>query len=607
MKRLVVCFLFLAIGMGLPFAGKAQERRVPAPSLRSDNTIRAAGSLGVNRNPAYQQLSPEELLRTIFVNTGVCSSITNVTVRTYGWDGDEWTDQTLSNRGMAYFNREDFTAFPIPEGLMLSTGNSRDVEGPNSSDSAISDNSSVSGDADLQGLLSSGNVTSVSILEFDFVPTGTSMSFEYIFGSEEYPEYVNSQYNDVFGFFINQVAPTVTAKQNIALLPNNGGVVSINNVNNGGWTSNTYQTAGGYGTSTTASHSQYFVPNPGGSLGTELDGYTVLLTASATVVPCRTYRLKLAVGNVGDDAYGSAVFLRANSFNAGIALEVYGNTIAGMDSIFINCDQNYLRFDAGVTATVSRTVNVRYEGTAINGTHYTQPDGTALPTTITIPAGATYVDIPFKTTSSAVHGSYFDVITPCICDSETADTRRVMIYENNVSISSVAMGRPCVNGSNGTITVSATGGSGSYEYSINNGSTWQNSNVFTGLTVGTYTVFTRSKGACQQDVSQQVTLTAFTSDAGTDQTDCKSVFTMAGQQPATGETGTWTVVGASSGITIANPSLYNTNVTLNLAQTETATLRWTLNNGSCAAYDDVVINYKPCTLPVNPHIRSHFK
>jgi hypothetical protein len=330
-----------------------------------------------------------------------------------------------------------------------------------------------------------------------------------------------------------------------------------------------------------------------------------MLTASATVVPCNKYHLKLAVGNVADHVYGSAVFLRANSFNAGINLEVYGNGIAGMDSVFKNCDSNYLRFDAGVSASVARTVNVRYEGTAVNGTHYTQANGTALPTSITIPAGQSYVDIYFKATSAAVHGSYFDVITPCICDNNQADTRRVMIYENNVTITSTAIGRPCANSSNGTITVSATGGSGSYEHSIN-GTTWQTSNVITGLAAGTYTVRTRSKGSCHAGATQQVTLTNLTSNAGADQTNCQTTFTMAGQQPVTGETGAWTVVGASTGITIANPSLYNTNVTLNLAQTETATLRWTINNGICSAYDDVTINYKPCTLPVNPHIRTHF-
>jgi hypothetical protein len=241
----------------------------------------------------------------------------------------------------------------------------------------------------------------------------------------------------------------------------------------------------------------------------------------------------------------------------------------------------------------------------VNGTHYTRTNGTALPTSVTIPTGSSYVDIPFKATSSAVGGMYFDVTIPCPCDANVTDSHRVTIYDNDVSITSIAQAKPCSGTNNGTITVSASGGSGSYEYSINNGSSWQNSNVFSGLAAGNYTIQTRARGGCTT-VSQQLTLTTLTSNAGADTTQCNNVFTMAGVQPATGETGAWTVVGESAGLSIANPTLYNTTVTLNLNQRETATLRWTINNGTCSAYDEVNIRYKPCELPVNPHIRSNY-
>ena len=45
------------------------------------------------------------------------------------------------------------------------------------------------------------SVNDVAVLEFDFVPTSDSLSFRYVFGSQEYFAFEISQYNDVFGFF----------------------------------------------------------------------------------------------------------------------------------------------------------------------------------------------------------------------------------------------------------------------------------------------------------------------------------------------------------------------------------------------------------------------
>jgi len=56
---------------------------------------------------------------------------------------------------------------------------------------------------DLSVLAAGFQTFDASILEFDFIPQSDTLKFNYIFGSEEYPEYVNSGYNDVFGFFIS--------------------------------------------------------------------------------------------------------------------------------------------------------------------------------------------------------------------------------------------------------------------------------------------------------------------------------------------------------------------------------------------------------------------
>ena len=47
------------------------------------------------------------------------------------------------------------------------------------------------------------SVNDIAVLEFDFKPTSDSLKFRYVFGSQEYFAYENTQYNDVFGFFLS--------------------------------------------------------------------------------------------------------------------------------------------------------------------------------------------------------------------------------------------------------------------------------------------------------------------------------------------------------------------------------------------------------------------
>jgi len=64
-------------------------------------------------------------------------------------------------------------------------------------------------------------------------------------------------------------------------------------------------------------------------------------------------------------------------------------------------------------------------------------------------------------------------------------------------------------GSDGTITVNALGGSGTYEYSKDNGQTWQSANVFNGLQAGTYTILVRDKLDTENvSITQQIAISA---------------------------------------------------------------------------------------------------
>ena len=165
----------------------------------------------------------------------------------------------------------------------------------NSTGSYTINNSAGSGNVHLNGV-ATGSVNDASMLGFDFVSNGDAAYFNYVFGSEEYNEWVGSQYNDVFGFFVAGVT-TPSPFVNVALIPGTSTPVAINNVNNG-------------------SYSAYYNDNTGGAFANELDGFTTVLQAQVTGLTAgETYHIDMAVCDVGDSAYDAAVFIQAGSFS----------------------------------------------------------------------------------------------------------------------------------------------------------------------------------------------------------------------------------------------------------------------------------------------------
>jgi hypothetical protein len=124
----------------------------------------------------------------------------------------------------------------IENGVIMTTGNLINQTDPASLDylgaaanagtiSSAEDNG-VQDDPDLNQILDGFGATpstnNVNIIEFDFIPSGDSLAFNYVFASEEYNGFVCSQFFDVFGFFISGPGfngPFVNAAENIALVP----------------------------------------------------------------------------------------------------------------------------------------------------------------------------------------------------------------------------------------------------------------------------------------------------------------------------------------------------------------------------------------------------
>ncbi|MGH2401399.1 MAG: choice-of-anchor L domain-containing protein, partial [Candidatus Limnocylindria bacterium] len=187
-------------------------------------------------------------------------------------------------------------AIGFNSGIILSSGEIAGVVGPNADD-ATTTQQGTAGDTDLD-TLSAVTTFDAAVLEFDFVPDADEIFFSYVFSSEEYNEYVNSAFNDVFGFFVNGT--------NCATVEG-GDPVTINTINNGN------------PLGTDATHPELYRNNDlddgGGSIETEMDGLTVVLTCSAAVNAGGTNHMKLAIADGSDDVLDSNVFLQAGSFS----------------------------------------------------------------------------------------------------------------------------------------------------------------------------------------------------------------------------------------------------------------------------------------------------
>jgi hypothetical protein len=191
-------------------------------------------------------------------------------------------------------------AIGFDSGIILSTGNIASVVGPNTSPSITTTNG-LPGDPDLDKLASFPTFDA-AVLEFDFVPTTPTISFQYVFASDEYNEFVNTSFNDVFGFFINGT--------NCAVVGSPPKPVTINTINDGnpvGSSPNSHPEL--------YRNNDFQAPNPA-PFDTEMDGLTKVLTCFAVVNPGVTNHAKLAIADASDYRYDSNVFLKSGSIGS---------------------------------------------------------------------------------------------------------------------------------------------------------------------------------------------------------------------------------------------------------------------------------------------------
>ncbi len=438
-------------------------------------------------------LTPQQLVENVLLGGGV--TVSNVTFN--GQPGNQVNDQIGSFDGSN-------SNLNITQGLVMCSGSIPEVVGPNSSESNSLGPASpaFTGDADLE-TISQQAVNDKAVLEFDFVPAGDSLVFRFVFGSEEYNEYVCSSFNDVFGFFLSGPGingPFSNNAANIALVPGTNVPIGINTVNNG--------TPGSFGDASNCAavdpnwqnNSIHYFDNAGG-LTVEYDGFTVVLTASAIVQCGQTYHIKLAIADAFDSAFDSGVFLEGGSFSSPNAIELEVVTASADGTMTEGCT------DASITITrpgdeADLDVAVVVSGTATNGVDYT-----SIPAVIVIPDGQSSVSFPLSAFEDGVAEGVEEIILTATyinaCGDTSVSTASVPIQEYvPIQLFTEDLALDCEDDSV-MLTASATGGFEDLTIAWNTGdqgsSTW-----VPGMQNGTYQV-TVTDG-CARTVTGEVTV-----------------------------------------------------------------------------------------------------
>lgn len=274
-------------------------------------------------------------------------------------------------------------ALGIQQGILLTSGRRNEAIGPNDVENKSFQQGTPG--SPILDVVTGRSTRDACLFEFDIIPSGDSLKFNFVFGSEEYNEWVGSQYNDVFGFFISGPGivgnPGIGNDRNIALIPNTTQAVTINNVNNG-------------------SNSQYYFDNAGGQ-HIQYDGLTRGLKAISAVQPCQTYHLKLIVADASDRKFDSGVFIeRIQSNNISMSLV----TATGGPDLIEGCNSGVVRFTRGAVRPTPLTLEYYLQGTATNGTDYAaigniDPN---VPKTVTIPANQASVDVPISPVADGI-------------------------------------------------------------------------------------------------------------------------------------------------------------------------------------------------------------
>ncbi len=264
------------------------------------------------------QYTPQQLITDVLLaGTGItATNISSSTGTNFG-----------SVNGLGYFTNGG-GAFPLENGIILSTGDVSLAPGPNANVQSAGANG-WQGDGDVLAVMEqvgTGTITAMNAtkLEFDFTAVSGQIEIDYVFAAEEYGMY-QCVYSDAFTILLTDIS--TGASENIAVIPGTTLPVNVMTVRNNA-----------YNNLCPSMNPQYFAEyNTQGSTptATNFNGRTVQMTAYANLIPGHMYHLKFAIADRNDTVFDSALFIESINVSG----ENYV-TFAGTPDTQYACDLN---------------------------------------------------------------------------------------------------------------------------------------------------------------------------------------------------------------------------------------------------------------------------
>jgi len=218
-------------------------------------------------------------------------------------------------------------AVPSDSGVILSSGKANEItngKGPaNEAPNTSTDTKGIDGNAAMNAI-AGVKTYDAAFLDAEFVPVGDTLTMRLVFSSEEYPEWVDSGFNDAVGVWVNGVLLTLSIGD---------GTISIDNIN-------------------PTTNANLYQDNSTGSLNTEMDGVTLVLTLKVAVKPGEVNTIRIGIADAGDAIYDSSLMIVADSIQTAliaqddeVAVTAKGETVVSL------LDNDTVKGRDGVTIT----------------------------------------------------------------------------------------------------------------------------------------------------------------------------------------------------------------------------------------------------------------
>lgn len=361
------------------------------------------------------------------------------------------TDINCGDIAIGTFLAGDDTNLGMEKGMLMTSGSAASVANPGTFFSSAFSGGTNDPDLDYLSQINGNNSISqdACVVEMDVFAATDEITFEYIFGSEEYPEWVNTTFNDIFAFLVSGPGivgdPNIGNQLNIATLPD-GTFIQINSVNDG-------------------SNWEYYRNNLDGpsvsydGLTSDSLGIKKSLTARIPTIPCNNYHLKFAVADRGDSSFDSGVFIsdiKGGSPNLGI------NYQNGIQYLVEDCtvlpDEVVISLNAPVTNPT--TYSVVIGGNAVPGVDYELD----IPSEITFNTGQEVFTFPITPLSDLIPEGIDTVLIQLVRDFgcgavvlatlvvEIHDDLQVEIFDNEADTVLVCQGSCTQLEANGAAT-----------------------------------------------------------------------------------------------------------------------------------------------------------